>query len=79
MDIYRFGEWEECCLDLNEGSSFLANIIENSNRHDGLFSLKTNFISAILYADLHVLREMNEIRKRLCHKNILVIVNELQQ
>ncbi|KAG8639892.1 disease resistance protein RUN1 isoform X2 [Manihot esculenta] len=68
-----------------EGSSFLIDVREASKRHNGLVSLQNKLLSAILNRDLEVHdvhKGTDELRKRLCHKKVLVIlddVNELEQ
>ncbi|KAJ9159547.1 hypothetical protein P3X46_025050 [Hevea brasiliensis] len=67
-----------------EGSIFLADVRKASETHDGLVSLQKKLLSAILNRDLEihdVHKGTDEIGKRLCHKKVLVIlddVNELQ-
>ncbi|KAJ9185259.1 hypothetical protein P3X46_004913 [Hevea brasiliensis] len=65
-----------------EGSSFLADVREASKRHNGLVSLQNKLLSAILNRDLEVHdvhRGTNEIRKRLCHKKVLVILDDVDE
>ncbi|KAJ9182805.1 hypothetical protein P3X46_006757 [Hevea brasiliensis] len=68
-----------------DGSSFLEDVRETSKAHNGLASLQSKLLSAILNRDLKVYdvyKGTDEIRKRLYHKKVLIIlddVDELQQ
>uniref|UniRef100_A0A2C9UMQ5 NB-ARC domain-containing protein n=1 Tax=Manihot esculenta TaxID=3983 RepID=A0A2C9UMQ5_MANES len=65
-----------------EESSFLADIREASKRHDGLVSLQNKLLSAILNRDVKVHdvhRGIDEIRKRLRHKKVLLILDDVDE
>ncbi|KAL0010746.1 hypothetical protein SO802_005854 [Lithocarpus litseifolius] len=64
------------------GSSFLANVRERS-RNDGLVSLQKRLLSNVLSDKnidiLDVQWGINLIRNRLCHKRVLVILDDVDQ
>ena len=65
-----------------EGSSFLANVREESGKH-GLVSLQKQLLSNFLiemsidFSDVQ--RGINVILKRLCHKKVLIILDDVDQ
>uniref|UniRef100_A0A7N2LQH1 ADP-ribosyl cyclase/cyclic ADP-ribose hydrolase n=1 Tax=Quercus lobata TaxID=97700 RepID=A0A7N2LQH1_QUELO len=64
------------------GSSFLENVRERS-QNDGLVSLQKQLLSDVLFEkniDIsNVQRGINLIRNRLCHKRVLVILDDVDQ
>nr|XP_023873789.1 TMV resistance protein N-like [Quercus suber] len=64
------------------GSSFLANVREKS-RNDGLVSLQKQLLSDVLFEKNIDISDVqwgiNLIRNRLCHKRVLVILDDVDQ
>nr|XP_024929274.2 disease resistance protein RUN1-like isoform X1 [Ziziphus jujuba var. spinosa]XP_048330222.1 disease resistance protein RUN1-like isoform X1 [Ziziphus jujuba var. spinosa]XP_048330223.1 disease resistance protein RUN1-like isoform X1 [Ziziphus jujuba var. spinosa]XP_048330224.1 disease resistance protein RUN1-like isoform X1 [Ziziphus jujuba var. spinosa]XP_048330225.1 disease resistance protein RUN1-like isoform X1 [Ziziphus jujuba var. spinosa]XP_048330226.1 disease resistance protein RUN len=65
-----------------EGSSFLANVRETSQQYCGLVQLQQTLLSEMLGVHLRVgntHRGINIIRYRLCHKSVLLVLDDVDQ